>query len=345
MSQSAKDLISDGVAGRTSSDGYKPANVPNALKVIYDHSKKSLEDEDMTSTSSAAGTNVLSKSLAHLTYSTLYTSDLQKSAKWYYKAFGIQIVAINSDFATMEFAPGRIVFFERNSDFPRKISFSTRNMEAVRRQLQIANVEFDADEDSYLRIKDIDNNTIEVWKTVSEVEISMPNEFVRDLIRCRLETKDEIRLIAMQIAEDLDFHEAAAMLRALLNRHKWSIEAETFIASRYSGKVEAIFVCMEVSEAADGLLEQGLEYIPIPKHDYCVFPVSYDHKDKLRTKEQYGARAGFMSWSFTKPEESYYILEFYRDDCIELYMPYYWDKGWKLHDNAVNGAGEVEKDE
>lgn len=33
---------------------------------------------------------------------------------------------------------------------------------------------------------------------------------------------------------------------------------------------------MEVSEAVAGQLEEGLEYIQIPKHDYSVFPISYD---------------------------------------------------------------------
>jgi len=341
LSQNARELVSDIGVGRKSSDGYKPASVPNALKVINGQFKNSLEVEEMTSTSSATVTNELTKSLAHLTYSALYASNLQASTKWYYNAFGIQIVSMNPVFATMEFAPGRIVFFGTNPERPRKIRFSTRNMEALRKQLSLANVEIDVDEDSYLRIKDIDENTIEVWKTVSDIDITIPSDFVRNLIRCRLETRDEMHLIAKQIANDINFHEASAELHSLCEYHKLNTKGEVFIASRYSGKVDAVFVCAEVPEAAVGQLGDDMEYIHIPYHDYVVFPTSYVHLDKLRTEEQYGSRANFMNESFTKPEESYYILEYYKDDFVDVYMPYYWDKGWQALDKAVNSNEEV----
>lgn len=291
------------------------------------------------------GNDVFINSFAHLTYSSLYTSDLQKSIKWYYKAFGIQIVSINSDFATMEFAPGRIVFFERDPGSPRQISFITSNIAALRRQLILANVEIDADDESYLRIKDIDGNTIEVRTAEYDwLDISMPSMFVRDLIRCRLDTRDEMHLIAMQITDDIEFHTASTTLLSMCEHHRLNIDGEPFIASRYSDKVEAIFACVAVTQHFVDQLSDGAEYIHIPKHDYAIFPVSYDTIDKLRTFH-IRDRAHFMSWSFTKPEESYYILEYYKDDFIHVHMPYYWDRGWQIHDNLMKNKGAEDHDQ
>lgn len=287
--------------------------------------KIEMEVAEMTSKENLVGNDVLMKSFAHMTYSSLYTSDLQESCKWYDKAFGFQIVSINSDFATMEFAPGRIVFFNRNPDHPRKISFSTRNIKALRRQLILADVEIEVDEESYLKIKDIDGNTIEVSKMDFEYDclsISTPSQFVRDLFRCRLETKDEMYLIAKQIADDIEFHAASAKLLSLCQQQGLIIEEEAFIASRYSDKkVEAIFACIAVANPPEGQLPDGMKYIHIPRHDYTIFPIPYDLIDQLRTW-QYFYRSDFMHYSFTKPEEGYYILEYFKDDFIHAYMPY-----------------------
>ncbi|WP_274366023.1 VOC family protein [Paenibacillus thermotolerans] len=287
------------------------------------------------------------KSFAHLTYSAIYASDLQESAQWYYKAFGVQIVSINSDFATMEYAPGRIMFLERNPDYPRSLSFSTRNIEALRRQLILQKIDIEVDEGSYLKIKDPDGNTIEVRKTAPEYErvnISMPSQFVRDLIRCRLETREEMHVIAKQIHDDLEFQSVSAELLSICKQHGLNEAGEPFIVSRYSDKVEAVFACIAVDEPLVGQLADGAEYIQIPKYDYVVFPVSYDVVDKLRT-DHFAGLAGFMSWSFTKPEESYYILEHYKDDFIYVHMPYYWDKGWQIHDSLMNQKGDEQHDQ
>jgi len=68
---------------------------------------------------------------------------------------------------------------------------------------------------------------------------------------------------------------------------------------------------------------------------YCC----YRTIDKLHT-EHFHHLAGFMSWSFTKPEESYYVLEYHKDDYIYVHMPYYWDKGWQIHDALMNNQGD-----
>ena len=281
------------------------------------------------------------KSFGHMTYGGIYASDLQESAKWYYKAFGIQIVSINSDYATMEYAPGRIVFMGRDPKSPRKISFSTRNIKALRRQLIRANAEIEVNEESFMQIKDLDGNTIEVRSFRPEYQglnISMPSKFVRDLIRCRLEARDEMHVIAKQIQEDIEFDTVSTELISISKHHGINTNGEPFIVSRYLNEVEAVFACIAVTEPFSGELD-GAEYLQIPKHDYVIFPVSYDSSEKLRT-EQYHYLAGFMSWSFTKPEESYYVLEYYKDDFIYVHMPYYWDKGWQIHDALMNNQGD-----
>ncbi|XEC94497.1 VOC family protein [Paenibacillus tarimensis] len=281
------------------------------------------------------------KSFAHLTYSAIYASDLQESAKWYYKAFGLHIVSINSDFATMEYAPGRIMFLERNPNFPQRITFSTRNIKALRRQLIRAEVKIEVDEESYLRIRDLDGNTIDVRSFRPEYQrlnITMPSQFVRDLIRCRLEARDEMHVIAKQIHNDIEFDSVSTELLSICKHHGLITKGEPFIVSRYLNEVEAIFACIAVTEPFVGEPD-GAEYLQIPKHDYVIFPVSYDSIDKLRT-EHFHNLAGFMSWSFTKPEESYYVLEYYKDDYIYVHMPYYWDKGWQIHDALMNNQGD-----
>jgi hypothetical protein len=63
-------------------------------------------------------------------YDTLYSSDFPGSCKWYYEAFGFQIVAINSDFATVEIAPGRLMFINQEDRFTRKLRFKARKIKA-----------------------------------------------------------------------------------------------------------------------------------------------------------------------------------------------------------------------
>jgi hypothetical protein len=34
------------------------------------------------------------------------------------------------------------------------------------------------------------------------------------------------------------------------------------------------------------------------------------------------------------------VLEYYKDDFIYVHMPYYWDKGWQIHDALMNNQGD-----
>jgi hypothetical protein len=107
---------------------------------------------------------ILIQSYVDMTYSNIYVSDLQKAAKWYYQAFGFQLLSINPDFATLQIAPGRILFIGRDTNAPRFIGLKTSNILAIRRQLVQAQIDIEdneGDENTWFAVKDPDGNSME----------------------------------------------------------------------------------------------------------------------------------------------------------------------------------------
>jgi hypothetical protein len=263
-------------------------------------------------------------------YGALYTSDLPRSCKWYYEAFGFQIVAINSDFATIEIAPGRLMFLEREDRFPRKLSFKTRNIKALKRQLNEAEINIEQENELFITVCDPDGNILDVYYSGFGTEWlshSLPDRFVRDLIRCRIESMGKMHLLARQISDDTEFKSAGHELQQFCQQHNISIDDDPIIASKYTQQVDTMFACLPVTIAPTIPLPAGMTCIHIPACDYSVFPISYLAIDDLRTSHLIH-RVQWMNNSFTRPE-SFYILEYYKDDNIHMYFPYEWDKGWQ----------------
>jgi len=287
----------------------------------------------------------LLKTIAHSAHSTIYASDLQRSAKWYYQAFGFQILTINSDFAFIEIALGRVLEMGRFAGKPRKFGFVSKNISAMKRQLAKANVEIISDEGSCLNVMDPDGNLIEIRSSGYGVEFlhaSFPEQRFRDTFRCRIETRDEMRLIACKITDDSEFDQASEKLISVCNRQGISTIGETFIASecRHTApsipgearpmQVENIYACVSIADTSNIELPERMEHIVIPPFDYSVFPIEYRHIDVLRTNI-FEWRSNFMALSFTRPGGNYFILEQYKDDYIHISIPYFWDKGWHEH--------------
>ncbi|MCC2685598.1 MAG: hypothetical protein K0R75_2497, partial [Paenibacillaceae bacterium] len=142
------------------------------------------------------------KTIAHTTYEGVYSSDLQRSAKWYYKAFGFYITIMNQDFAIVEMMPGRILCISTLIKKPMKVGFITKNMNALKRQLIKENIPFELEEENQLKVQDPDGNTIVIRSSgygVENLKAFAPEQTFRWRTRVRLETRDEMHLIAKKI--------------------------------------------------------------------------------------------------------------------------------------------------
>lgn len=349
--------------GKETPDAYRPVIVPKAVKMISSGKHDERNEQEMIDPvkplSSKPG-----KSIAHTTYQTLYSSDLQRSAKWYYKAFGFYITNINPTFAVVEMSPGRIISIHKGIKQSVKIGFVTNNIKALKRQLIKANVKIVAEEENLLVVKDPDGNQIVIRKDgygMEHVQISVPGRPFSGLTRTRLETRNEMQCIAKRIEDDLEFDRASEEIISLCEREGIDSIGEAFIVSECRHlaesrpgkarptKVENIFACISITDTSDIKLPEGMEYLKIPPHDYTVFPIVYSRIDILRN-QTFEWRADFMGWSFTRPEGNYYILEHYKDDFIYISIPYYWNKGWdeqerKREEQLKNEKSEVAKSE
>lgn len=214
---------------------------------------------------SVKSVSVLEQPLAKMPYGVLFVTDLQESIKWYHKAFGFQVVSINNDFSTMEYAPGRCLFLNRNAKDSKDLTFFCKNMKALRRQLMQAGIAIDVDEESRMRIIDPNGNVIEVWNNKYRMEhfqASMPDRTVKGLCRCRLETRGEMHLLGRSIQDDIQFGSVSSELQAWCKEQGIQIVGEPFISSLYSGQVrsephvrtepsgqvETVYVCIAVHE-------------------------------------------------------------------------------------------------
>ncbi|WP_199613766.1 VOC family protein [Paenibacillus alkalitolerans] len=302
----------------------------------------------------------MNKPLAKMPSGTLFVKDLQESIKWYNKAFGFQVVSINPNFSTMEYAPGRCLFFNKDEKSSRKLVFFCKNIEALRRQLVYANVEMAVDEESLIKIIDLNGNIIEVWNNKYEMnrfQASMPDFFVNVLIRCRLESRGDMHLLARSIKDDIEFEEVSEELQAWCQQHNIPVMGEPFITSQYSGQVrdepyvhtkpsgqiDKVYACIPLKNIPRNDLPADSEYIYIPPQDYTVFPIDYTYIDTLRNNEL-RRRSHFMNPFFRRPEGSFYIHEVYKDDFIYAYIPYEWcegKRGHNAHESAPLGQGAV----
>ncbi|RKN77049.1 VOC family protein [Paenibacillus ginsengarvi] len=330
---------------RKNADGYKPTTIPNILKLI---NRNEVEEEKQEITNSffvadKKGDEVMNKPLVKMSSNTLFVNDLQKSIKWYYKSFGFQMVSINTDFATLEYAPGRCLFINKDKNSPRKLDFFCRNINALRRQLVDAEVDIEIDEEFHMKIVDLNGNTIHIWNNqldMDKLQASMPDLFLKNLIRCGLETKDEMHLLACIISSDSEFKTVSNQLQDWCRQHNVSVQGEAFISSHYSGQtkdvpfnpsiftgqVNASYVCIPLSSAPlKEQLPSEAQYIHIPPLDYLVFTIDYLHIDQLR-QSQLKNRVHFMNSFLNKPE-TFYIHEYYKDDYIYAYIPYLWVEG------------------
>jgi predicted transcriptional regulator YdeE len=268
---------------------------------------------------------ILIQSYVDITYSKLYVSDLQKAVKWYYRAFGFQLLSINPDFATLQIAPGRILFLDRDTNAQRSIGLKTGNILAIQSQLIQAQIEFVFPEDdnhTWFRLKDPDGNSIEVMPGVFGLEVlkySLPDDFV-SYILCRLESKEELHLIARKISDQSEFRAVSEELISLCQRYGMIIEGDAFTISRYTQQVDATYACVAVAEAPTDQLPDEIEYIQIPGQEYNIFSNYLSHEN---FRENHAWQHGWMDNCFSKAD-TIYILEYYDDEHIHTYFPYEW---------------------
>jgi len=267
----------------------------------------------------------LLQSYVDSTYSTIYVSDMQKAVKWYYQAFGFQLLSIGSDFATLQIAPGRILFMDRGINPNGYLGLKSGRIGDIQNRLVQAQIAFEFPEDenrTYFQLNDPDGNKIVVMPGVFGLEMleySLPDNYM-PYILCRLESKEEMHVIAKKIAGQSDFRTAADELNAKCRQFGMTIEGDAFTASSYSQQVDAIYACVAVSEAPSDPLPDGIEYIAIPSQEYSIF--HYDASNE-QFRENHTHRSKWMDLCLSKAN-SYYILEYYDDKHIHTHFPYQW---------------------
>lgn len=139
------------------------------------------------------------------TYSKLYAQNIEESALWYCENFGFKVLSIHSSFATLQIAPGRILFLSSGEDQPRSIGLLTHNIVALHRHLKVRGVEIeeqsDDTESTWFSTKDISGNRIEVWVGdrfgLNKVEYHYPPKMEKLKHGCELLLRPPTRWVAM----------------------------------------------------------------------------------------------------------------------------------------------------
>lgn len=287
----------------------------------------------------------MSQTYVDMSYGSLYVSDLQNAIKWYYRAFGFRLLSINPSFATLQIAPGRIIFISTDPNSPRSIGFVSHNILALRRQLVQAQAvieDNEGDMNTWFLVRDPDGNAIDVWTGGFGMEVMnhvVPDTLVPFTIWCSLESKDEMHIIARKISDQSEFNPLSDELISWCREQGIQTEGVAFTISKYSQQVDALYACIRLTEAPSRQLPDGAEYLHIPALDYAVFHKEYAYDPpyppaeeiRMRTihpladnfRDAYQHRSNWMKGCFSKAS-SYYILEYYGEASIQSYFPYSW---------------------
>src|SRR5690606_13495060 len=144
--------------------------------------------------------SVISKQYLEMSQVTLYASNIEASAKWYYEMFGFQVLEMNATHAALQLAPGVLFYLSTDEDSERQLSFSTKHWEELRRHLLSKGIEFIEEHGvHWYQFKDPDGNKVGAWKGgfgMEFLETKLPEHVDNEIIRSYLTSKDETLLIA-----------------------------------------------------------------------------------------------------------------------------------------------------
>jgi hypothetical protein len=260
------------------------------------------------------------------TFTHLYCTDAIRSAKWYYDHFGCRLITLNGNgFATLQLAPGRIMFLTKDKESARNVGFVATNIVALRNHLRKLNAEIEDNDDpesTWFMMTDPDGNRIEIWNGdrfgVNTVNYSTPS-WVEHGIWCSFEERDGFHGLAIPVDMALDRKQLTDRLLAACSEMRLvpkSPEIVTLVDPDPNG---TLYACIEflnspptVSNAA------GIKAIYVPPHKYAVFYITGEERFRESYKDKY---AWLSDLEINKPDRPAYILEYEQDDEIKAYLP------------------------
>ena len=265
---------------------------------------------------------MLIKSHLDLSYHELYVSDIRRTVKWYYQVFGFQLLSIGSDFVTLQIAPGRLIFVRLKPNQQGFLGLKTGNIKDVINQLEQAKIDYVFPDDSHtwFQLKDPDDNLITVMPGVfgmEDLEFLIPDKYIKRRV-IHLESKEELHLIVNKISDQGEFSKASDELISLCRQYGLTTEGIPFTVSKFTKQIDAMYACIAVLDAPIDPMQDGIQYIQIPRHEYVV--ISLTDED---FRENYVSYHGWMNNCLSKGD-TIYILEYYDDEYTHVFMPYIW---------------------
>jgi hypothetical protein len=258
------------------------------------------------------------------TYSGLYCTDLIRSAKWYQDHFGFKLLTCNPDFATVQVAPGRILFLGKDTSSPRDIGLISTNIDALRTHLQNLNASIEENDDKesvWFSMKDPDGNKVGIWSgdrfgcnTVTYTAAS----WVEDLNSVFLEEKEGIHVLASRIEGTQNLKMLTEKLLTVCSEISIVPKNKEIFTIVNPDQADTVYGCIELTNPLSSGIPTGFESIYISEQLYCVstYPLNY------QIREAYIDRYALLEhYTFNKPVQPAYILEFYDNDEIKAYLP------------------------
>jgi predicted transcriptional regulator YdeE len=258
-------------------------------------------------------------------YTHLYCTDPIRSAKWYNDHLGCRLITLNGNgFATLQLAPGRILFLTKDTDAARKIGFIVTNIVGLRNHLNKLNAVIEDNDDpesTWFMMTDPDGNRIEIWNGdrfgVDHVTYTAPS-WVENHIWCSFDEKEASYVLAVPIDGTQNPDLLAEKLFAACSEMSAIPKNKVVITIFNSNSQHAVHACIELVEPPAEDVAADFEMIHIPQHKYAVFHCSKDEQFRETYKDKY---AWLFALELNKPDQPAFILEFHHDDGVQSYLP------------------------
>jgi hypothetical protein len=231
---------------------------------------------------------------------------------------------MNPDFATVQVAPGRILFLGKDTSSPRDLGLISTNIEALRTHLQNLNASIEENDDKesvWFSMKDPDGNKVGIWSgdrfgcnTVTYTAAS----WVEDLNSVFLEEKEGIHVLSVKVDGTQNLKLLTEKLLAVCSEMSVVPKNKDIFTIVNPDQADTVYGCIELTDQPLANIPTGFESIYISQQLYSVF--TYTINDQFR--ETYMDRYALLEhYTFNKPVQPAYILEFYDNDEIKAYLP------------------------
>jgi hypothetical protein len=256
-------------------------------------------------------------------YTSLYCTDIVKSAIWYQDHFGCKLLSCNPHFATLQLSPGRIMFLDRNSKI-KETKFIVTEIDALKEHLNGlgAGIEFMEDPESvWFMMKDLDGNDLEIWcgdRFGCNGITYQYDAWVDQFNNVIFEKKEAIIALAVQSDGKMDLTNMAEKLMAACAAMS-VIPKNTQVFTLVNPKQpDHVYGCIELTSRPRTDVPAGFESIDIPAQLYSfhTFNVSESFRDTYASKYEI-----LGHYTLHRPADSGCIIEYYYDNEIQSYLP------------------------